>query len=76
MAGRANRRPFGLRHLALGLFALICLSCLGWPGYAQLGDRIEPFVLGLPFSLVWNIGWITLSFMALLLFHLADGKRN
>jgi hypothetical protein len=40
-----------------------------WPGYAWLGNRIEPYVLGLPFSLAWIIGWVLLSLAALVLYH-------
>lgn len=66
------RRPIGSRHIFLGSAVIACLLCLGWPGYAAFGDRIYPMVMGLPFSLVWNIGWIIMSFLFLIIFHLAD----
>lgn len=62
----------GARHIAYGLFVACTLACLGWPGYPALADKIEPFILGLPFSLAWNVGWVLLSFLALSLFYLAD----
>ena len=34
-----------------------------------LGNRIEPYVLGLPFSLAWVVGWVLLSFVALVAYH-------
>jgi hypothetical protein len=31
-----------LRDLLFGLYALCCVAALVWPGYAWLGNRIEP----------------------------------
>lgn len=52
-------------HCALTLFAVT------WPGYAWLGNRIEPLVLGLPFSLAWLIGWVLATLIALVLYERA-----
>ena len=65
MAGR-NR----LRHLLFGLYVVVCLGALVWPGYAIFGNSIEPYVLGLPFSLAWVVGWVLLTFLVLLTYHL------
>ena len=35
------------------------------PVYSELGNRIEPRVAGLPWSLVWVLGVISLNFGAL-----------
>ncbi len=35
-----------------------------YPGYVPF-DRIRPFVLGLPFSLFWQVLWITSSIFVL-----------
>jgi len=40
-----------------------------WPGYALFGNSIEPYVLGLPFSLAWVVGWVILTLLVLTLFH-------
>jgi hypothetical protein len=53
----------------LGLYVIACILALTWPGYALLGNRIEPTVLGLPFSLVWVVAWVLLSFLALAAYH-------
>ena len=58
-----------LRNRLYGFFLLVCVASLGWPIYPLLGSRIEPFILGVPFSLIWMIGWAFLSFMALLIYH-------
>jgi len=65
-----------LRDLLFGLYALCCVAALVWPGYAWLGNRIEPFVLGLPFSLAWIVGWVLMSLIALVLYHTTDRPRR
>ncbi|HJL20466.1 MAG TPA: DUF3311 domain-containing protein [Sandaracinaceae bacterium LLY-WYZ-13_1] len=55
--------------VAFGLYALVCLSALTWPGYAWLGNRVAPRVLGLPLSLAWNVGWIAATFVVLVVYH-------
>ena len=59
-----------LRNRLYGFFLLVCVTSLGWPLYPLLGARIEPLVLGMPFSMVWMIGWVFLSFVALLAYDL------
>jgi uncharacterized YccA/Bax inhibitor family protein len=73
-AGRAPRR----HRLLLGI-VLLALAASVWPGYL-LGARISPYVLGLPFSIVWLVACIGVMFVALLLTFRADmraqrGKR-
>lgn len=48
-------------------FVIVALGSLIWPGYAWLGARIDPMVFGVPFSLIWVVGWIlaTFGFIAL-----------
>ena len=35
-----------------------------------LANSIEPYVLGVPYSLVWVVGWVLLTFVVLGLYHL------
>ena len=58
-----------LRNALFGLYALCCLCAMTWPGYAMFGNRIEPYVLGLPFSFVWVIGWVFATFVVLVIYH-------
>lgn len=60
-----------LPHVLLASYLLSCFLALVWPGAAWAGSRIEPFVLGLPFSLAWYTGWAMATFVALLLYHRA-----
>ncbi|NIM02231.1 MAG: DUF3311 domain-containing protein [Acidobacteria bacterium] len=46
-----------------------------WPGFAHFGNSIEPYVLGLPFSFVWVIGWVLATFVALVVYH-NTGERE
>ena len=66
------RRP-QLRDWLFGFYMLCCLAAIIWPGYDWLGNRIEPYVFGLPFSLAWVVGWVLLSFVALVAYH-STGK--
>jgi hypothetical protein len=59
-----------MRHWLLAAYCLVCLVCLLWPVYAEVGGRIEPFVLGLPLAFAWMIGWMLLTFAVLLVYHL------
>ena len=68
--GRAPRR----HKLLLGSVLLALLASI-WPGYL-LGDRIEPYILGLPFSMVWLTACIVLVFAALLLTFRADMRAE
>ena len=40
-----------LRHWLFGLYVLVCLAAQTWPVYDRFGNSIEPYVLGLPWSL-------------------------
>jgi hypothetical protein len=63
------------RHKLLMAVVLLTLAASIWPGYL-LGDRIEPYVLGLPLSLVWLVGCIVVMFVALLLTFRADMRAK
>ena len=69
-SGRAPRR----HRLLLGI-VLLALAASVWPGYL-LGARISPYVLGLPFSLVWLVLCILAVFIALLLTFRADMRES
>ncbi len=50
---------FGVLYFAFATALLI------WPIYPALGNRIEPRVLGLPFSLVYVLGVLVLNTLVL-----------
>ena len=59
-----------LRNRLYGFFLLVCVASLGWPLYPLLGARLDPFILGVPLSLAWMVGWVFLSFTALLVYDM------
>ena len=65
-----------LRHGLFAAYVLICIAMVCWPGYAWLGNSIEPYVLGLPFSLAWVVGWVLATFVVLLAYYLADERSR
>ena len=69
-----SKRSYGLRDALFLLYVALCLGAMVWPGYAWFGNRIEPYVLGVPFSLFWIVLWVLLSFVALVLYQ-ASGKH-
>lgn len=63
------------RHKLLLGVVLLTLAASIWPG-DLLGDRIEPYFLGLPFSLVWLVACIVVLFVALLLTFRIDMRKG
>ena len=60
-----------LRHkLLLGVVLLMLGLCI-WPGYLPAA-RIEPYIFGLPFGLVWIVLCLAVVFAALVLTFRAD----
>ena len=58
-----------LRNVLFACYVAICALAVTWPGYALIGNRVEPFILGLPFVFFWTILWVVLTFFALVLYH-------
>ena len=63
-----------IRDILFATYAVVCAAALTQPGYALFGNRVEPFVLGLPFVLVWSVGWIALTFVVLASYHVTDRR--
>ncbi len=63
-----------LRDLLFAIYALVCLLAMTGPGYARFGNSVEPYVLGLPFSLAWVVGWVLLTFVVLVIYHTTGDK--
>ena len=65
-----------IRNLLLGGYAVSCLLAMTWPVYARFGNSIEPYVLGLPFSLAWVVGWVLMTFVVLVAYHATGGDER
>ena len=46
------------------IYLVLALFFVTWPGLQPFA-RIEPLVLGLPFSMVWIAGWVAGSVLVL-----------
>ena len=58
----------------VGFVILITLVMI-FPIYG-LGNRVEPFVLGMPFSMIWVIFWIVVEFFGVIAFFLYEHGRE
>lgn len=60
----------------MSIYFLICTLAMTWPG-ALIANRIEPFVLGLPFMFFWYVMWIFIVFIGtVILYRLEYGGRD
>jgi hypothetical protein len=57
--------------LAFLVVTVISGLALIWPVYPFAG-HIRPYVLGLPFSFAWVVGWLVVMFVALVLLYRTD----
>jgi hypothetical protein len=63
-----TRRASLLSFLAVTVVSGLALL---WPVYPFAGG-IRPYVLGLPFSFAWVVGWLVVMFVALVLLYRTD----
>lgn len=61
------------RSALLSFLAVTVISGLAliWPVYPFAGS-IRPYLLGLPFSFAWVVGWLVVMFVALVLLYRTD----
>lgn len=67
-----------IRWLRRGIFTffIVYLLAVTWPGAVPFSSP-EPFVLGVPFSLVWPVLWIVMGGLALwALDHVEERSRG
>ena len=57
------------------LFSILILVLLIFPIY-EIGNKIDPVILGLPFSLFWIIACIIFQFIGILLFLFFDKDKK
>ncbi|UYF98879.1 DUF3311 domain-containing protein [Halomonas sp. GD1P12] len=53
------------------IYFSICTLAMVWPG-ALIANRIEPFVLGLPFFIFWYVAWVFALFVGFALAYQSD----
>lgn len=54
---------------AVAILGVVCLLAMIFPFYS-VGNRVEPFVLGLPFSMFWIVLWIAVEFIGFIVAYL------
>lgn len=54
---------------------IICWIAMVWPG-ALLANRIEPFVLGLPFMFFWYVAWVFIMFLGLVALYVVEYAKG
>ena len=57
------------------LFSIFILVLLIFPVY-NIGNRVDPFIFGIPFSLFWIIACILIQFTGILFFLLIDKEKS
>ena len=62
-------------NLYFFLFSLFILALLIFPIYS-IGNRVDPFILGMPFSLFWIIVCILMQFAGILFFLYIDKEKS
>jgi hypothetical protein len=68
----SSRRGPVLVVVALTILSTLALTA---PGYA-LVPAVEPYVLGLPFSFAWVVGWMAVLFGGLLGLYWAEPSSS
>ena len=67
-----KRKKIDLLFILFSIFVLILLI---FPFY-EIGNKIDPVILGLPFSLFWIIACIIFQFIGILLFLFFDKDKK
>ena len=62
-------------NLYFFLFSIFILVLLIFPVY-NIGNRVDPFIFGIPFSLFWIIACILIQFTGILLFLFVDKEES
>ena len=56
------------------LFSILILALLIFPIYS-IGNRVDPFIFGMPFSLFWIVSCILIQFVGILFFLFIDKEE-
>jgi len=62
------------RRIAVGFF-IVFVAAVTWPGMLPF-NRIEPMVVGLPFSMFWIALWVLASFFVLLMVDRVESRHR
>ena len=62
-------------NLYFFLFSLFILALLIFPVY-NVGNRVDPFIFGLPFSLFWIVACILIQLIDIVFFLFIDKEES
>ena len=57
------------------VFSILILALLIFPIYS-VGNRVDPFIFGIPFSLFWIVSCILIQFVGILFFLFIDKEES
>lgn len=57
------------------IYFLVCFVANVWP-VASIANRIEPFILGLPFFIFWTVLWSLLIFAGIVALYVSEQTRE
>ncbi len=66
--------PPGAKGRGIIFFIILCLIILIQAFYWLFANSVEPFILGMPFSMFFIVLFITIEFVALLILYFAEAK--
>ena len=62
-------------NLYFFLFSIFILTLLIFPVY-NVGNRVDPFIFGIPFSLFWIVVCILIQFIGIVFFLFIDKEES
>lgn len=62
-------------RVAFWLFIVAFAAAVVWPGVTY-ANRVEPYILGLPFNLAWIAGWVAAGGVALFLLDHSERRSR
>ena len=63
-------------HVALAIWVALVTALLIWPAYDLLGNRVEPYVFGLPLAFAWNAILAVATFAVLSAYYFLTEERD
>lgn len=62
------------------MYLPFCLAALGWPLFPFAAEwaaaRFDSRLFGLPFALVWTVGWVLSTFVTVGVYHVMSGGED
>jgi hypothetical protein len=76
MTDRSTATTHRWQPASVGRFALAALPWIGMLVLVPAANRVEPFVLGLPFLLFWIVLWVVLTAVCMSIVYRTDPRNR